>query len=112
MNTIAVPLTLILFLFVLIYTTRQKRKEERKSLPDNIPAPDVITPVELTGRTIFLSNEEKEIWKGLNNAQKKAIIDNQTRNIKSGTWVKVFNQQGDCTGIITRQEAISKGLIK
>ena len=101
----------ILFTFALLLITKRRNDLKRENLEDDMPEQAEIHAVELNGRTIWLSNSDLEIWKGLNNFQKKAIVDKQINAIKNGRWVKVMNDNMDCTGIITREEALRTGYL-
>lgn len=109
-----IPAILISVCAFLIYFGVKNRKkviEEREALPDDIPVQDVIEAREFNGHTLYLSESDYAIWKTLSNAQRQKIHLRQLYNIKNGFLVKVTDENGR-DGLITRAEAIAKGVIK
>lgn len=109
-----IPIFLIAIATFLVWVVIRKRKVqlvERENLPDDIPVQDVVEAREFNGHTLYLSESDYVVWKGLSNAQKQKIHFRQLYNIKNGHLVKVTDENGQ-DGLITRDEAIQKGIIK
>ncbi len=109
-----IPFILIGISAFLVYVIIKKRKaqlKEREALPDDIPVQDVVEAREFNGKTLYMSESDFEVWKKMSNAQKQKIHLRQLYYIKNGILFKVTDENGR-EGLITKQEAIAKGIIK
>lgn len=67
--------------------------------------------VDYNGHTLYLTESDQARWKTLNNSERRQIHLRTKYAIREGLLVKVTDNEGR-TGLISRQEAIAKGIIK
>lgn len=80
-------------------------------MSDSEPLQEVPIPIEHTKGEIFLAPYQMEAWNKLPRSVKRDRIQAQQRLIKKGILVKHI-VDGKVMGLVTRNEAKQKGLIK
>lgn len=91
------------------YKYYQLLKYKRKAidaLPDDEPPMDEVQIVDFNGHDIYLRADEMDVWDALTRKQKRFIVQEQKRKLKSGKYVRTPDGM-----IITKAEAREKGLI-
>ncbi len=104
-------LSAILFCFGLLIYRRRNDLKERQELTVDEPIQDEIVEVEFNGKFLYLAPQDLAAWKSLSNAQKQRVHMRQIELLRKGVLVRVTDENGK-RGMITRNEAIAKGVIK
>lgn len=105
-----IPLIFIIPIAVVLWQYWNMKKNQ-KLLPDTDPVQDLVVPDIQNKHNVFIAPAEAEIWNSLPRKEKRKAIRQQEKMIESGKLVRVI-ENGKVMGIITRQEALRKGLIK
>lgn len=108
----AIVVILVLFSIIIIFIkVRSRQLKDRNTLVDDIPEQGEVLAHNFNGQMVYLSESDLQAWKNLNNAQRQSAQLQQRNLLKSGQLVKVVDGE-KIMGLISRAEAIEKGIIK
>jgi Na+-translocating ferredoxin:NAD+ oxidoreductase RnfG subunit len=88
-----------------LYKFTKLKKQAIDNMPESEHAMDEVQQEDYNGKDLSIKDEEREVWNKLSRKQKRWIMKEQEKKIKSGQYVKTPE------GIITRSEAKKHGLI-
>ena len=109
MTDLIIALTLLTIIGVSFYRIIKYnlfKSEAIQAMWEDEHAMDEVQDEEYNGKDLYIREEEREAWDRLSRKQKRWVMNEQEKKIKSGQYHKLDNGK-----VITRAEAKEKGLI-
>lgn len=97
--------------YLFIYRYRKDVKADISEMEDVMPIMDQVKGHRMGKFEIFLPEADREAWNMLPRHVRRQRAMNQERMVKKGDLIQIRDENGSVVGLITRQEAIEKGVI-
>ena len=94
-----------LLLLIIIKSDILKRRAI-SAMPDDEPAMDEVQEEDYNGKELFIREEERDIWDKMTRKQKRWVINEQNKKVKSGKYFRTLDGK-----LITTADAKKHGLI-
>ena len=89
-----------------LYKFNKLKKEAMEAMPDSEHTMDEVQEEDYNGQDLYIRDDEREVWNKLSRKQKRWLLNEQKKAIKSGRFIQTPDGK-----YITRAEARKHGLI-
>ena len=103
--------SIVCLLFGIAYSRRKKQSKDREDLEDgyDVQIPKLVT---YNKYKAYLPHDDLEFWESLPRHKKRDALARQEKMVKEGKFIPVFCPIDHVEKLITREEAIEKGVIR